>query len=160
MEIKSKHIKNIELVEKFRKILFFQLSLPFPLLVILIIVQFMMINIISGYIITLLYILLGLVIGAAVLFTPYIIYVLIKEYHIGWTITFFVMNVLPYPIVYFIMKDSILLVPWLLTLTILFYLYCFLIKFSVDEWLKEYRIEQQIAEQRNEWEEKKKEWLI
>jgi hypothetical protein len=35
-----------------------------------------------------------------------------------------------------------------------------LIKFSVDDWLREYNWEQQLIEQRKEWEEKKKEGLL
>ncbi len=160
MESKSKYISDIELVEKFRKILFFQLSIPFPLLIGLILIQVIFINFFSGYFITLIEILLGVVIGAAILFAPYIIYVLAREKHYGWIITFFILNILPIPVVYFILRDSFLLVPGLLTLILPFYLYCFLIKFVVDDWLKEYNTEQHLAEQRKEWEERKKEWLI
>jgi hypothetical protein len=35
-----------------------------------------------------------------------------------------------------------------------------LIKFSIDEWIREFNWEQQLAEQRKESEEKKKEWLL
>ena len=69
------------------------------------------------------------------------------------------MVVLPYPVIYLIIGEYILLTAWLLLPVIPFYLYCFLIKFSVDDWLREYNWEQQLIEQRKEWEEKKKERL-
>jgi hypothetical protein len=41
-----------------------------------------------------------------------------------------------------------------------FYFYSFLIKFSVDEWIREYNWNQELIEQRKEQEEKKKEGLL
>jgi hypothetical protein len=41
-----------------------------------------------------------------------------------------------------------------------FYLFCFFIKFSVDEWIREYNWEQQLIEQRKEEVEKQKEGLL
>ena len=70
------------------------------------------------------------------------------------------MVVLPYPIVILINFDNILLTAWLLLPVISFYLYCFLIKFSVDDWIKSYNWEQTLIEERKEREAKSKEGLI
>jgi len=88
------------------------------------------------------------------------LYVLNKERKYGWIALFFFMVVLPYPIIYLIIGDYVLLTAWLLLPIIPFYLYCFLIKFSVDDWLSKYNWEQQLAEQRKEADQKKKEWLL
>jgi hypothetical protein len=160
METQSKHIHNIELVEKFRKILFFQISIPPVFFVLYFVLSSMLTRALILLGLNIFILLLVIIIGAAVIFTPFMIYVLIKEKHFGWVITFFIMVVLPYPLILLINYENILLTAWLLLPVIVFYLYCFLIKYSIDEWLKEYYAEQQLAEQKLEWEEKKKEWLI
>ena len=143
MEFESKHIKDIVEVRRFRKLLYFELS--------------------TSVLFILLYlgvIILYLVVGAAILFTPYMMYVLIKEKHYVWIVIFFFMVVLPYLIVLFINFDNILLTAWLLLPIVLFYLYCFLLKYSVDNWLREYNWEQQLVEQRKEREQREKDYLL
>jgi len=137
IESNSRFIHDIVEARRFRTILFFELSTS----VAFVLFSFYPIN-------------LYIIIFAAILFTPYMLYVLIKERKFGWIIIFFFMVVLPYPVLYLIIGDYILLPAWLLLPVIPFYLYCFLIKFSVDEWLREYNWEQQLIEQRKEWEEK------
>ena len=159
MEFQSKHIKNFELVDKFNKVLSYQITIPPIVYVVVILLQFLIIKSLSILAIILL-ILLGLIVLAAISFTPFILYVLAKEKHYGWMVTFFVMVILPYLIVYPIVKDSILLSPWMIALIIPFFLYCFIIKYAVNEWVKEYNLEMQRKEDKKEWEEKKKEWLI
>ncbi len=151
MEIKSKHIKDIVEVRRFRLILFYELSTS--ALVFLHYIAFF----------TLYYTMfftLYLVIIAAILFTPYMMYVLIKEKRYGWIVIFFFMVVLPYLIVLFINFDNILLTAWLLLPIVLFYLYCFLLKYSVDNWMREYNWEQQLVEQRKEREQREKDYLL
>ena len=160
MDTKSKYIKNIELVERFRKILFFQLSVPLPLSIALLYFSFVLVKTFPVILFVIYLILVGLLIIATITFSFYTIYVLIKEKHHGWIATFFLMILLPIPVVYLIMKDNILLVPWLLSLIPPFYLYWFIIKYAVDEWLKEFYNEQQRFADKIEWEEKRKEWLI
>jgi len=143
MEFNSRFINDVVEVRRFRAILFFELSTS----VSFVLFSFYPIN-------------LYIIIIAAILFTPYMLYVLIKERKYGWIAIFFFMVVLPYPVVYLIIGDYIFLSAWLLLPIIPFYLYCFLVKFSVDEWLREYNWEQQIIEQRKEWEERKQEGLL
>ncbi len=88
------------------------------------------------------------------------LYVLVNERKYGWIIMFFLVVVLPYPLLYLIIGDYILLPAWMLLPIIPFYFYCFIIKFSVEDWLREYTWEQQLVEQRREGEEKKKEGLL
>ncbi|MDZ7626133.1 MAG: hypothetical protein U5J96_16995 [Ignavibacteriaceae bacterium] len=141
-EMKSKFVNDIIELRRFRAILYFELSTAIAF-----ILNFWPIN-------------LYVIVGAAILFTPYMLYVLYKERKYGWIVIFFLVVVLPYPIIYLIVGEYILLTAWLLLPVIPFYLYCFLIKFSVDDWLNNYNWEQQLIEQRKESEEKKKEWLL
>ena len=142
-ETKSKFVNDIVELRRFRAILYFELSTS------------------AGFILSSFWpINLYIIIAAAILFTPYMLYVLIKERKYGWIVIFFLMVVLPYPVIYLIIGEYILLTAWLLLPVIPFYLFCFLIKFSVDDWLREYNWEQQLIEQRKEWEEKKKEGLL
>jgi len=81
---------------------------------------------------------LSIAIIAAILFTTYILYVLIKEKRFGWLITFFIIVVLPVIITYLVSRGSpfsvmsIILIPFSL-----FYLYCFLLRYALDDWIEE-----------------------
>ncbi len=143
MEFKSKHIRDIIEVRRFRTILYFELSTA---------AAFILQNIfpINLYIIVI----------AAILFTPYMMYVIIKEKHYEWVVIFFFTVVLPYPLLYLILGDYILLPAWLLLPIVPFYLYCFLIKYSVDNWLREYNWELQLFEQRKEKAQRDKDLLL
>jgi len=142
-ETKSKFVNDIVELRRFRAILFFELSTS----VAFVLFSFYPIN-------------LYIIIAAAILFTPYMIYVLIKEKKYGWIAIFFFMVVLPYPILYLILGDYILMPAWMLLPVIPFYFYCFIIKFSVDDWLSEYSAEQQFILQKKEQGEKEKERLL
>lgn len=131
IEINSKFINDIVEVRRLRAILFFELSTSAAF----IIQSFWPIN-------------LYIIIGAAILFTPYLLYVLIKERKYGWIIMFFLLVLLPYPVLYLIIGEYILLPGWMLLPIISFYFYCFIIKFSVEDWLREYSWEQQLLQQR------------
>jgi len=54
----------------------------------------------------------------------------------------------------------ILLSAWLLLPIIMIYLYFFLLKYSVDDWLKKYNEHEQLEEEKKEWEEKRKMEMI
>jgi hypothetical protein len=142
-ETKSKFVNDIIELRRFRAILYFDLSTA----AFFILQSFWPIN-------------LYIIITAAVVFTPYMIYVLVKEKKFSWIAIFVFMVVLPYPLLYLIIGDYILLPAWLLLPVIPFYLYCFLIKYDVDDWLSNYNWEHQLFEQRKESEEKKKEGLL
>lgn len=139
IETNSKFINDIVEVRRFRSILFYQLSTSAAF----ILQTFWPVN-------------LYFIIGAAALFTPYMLYVLIKERKFFWILTFFIVVVLPYPVLYLIVGDYILLPGWMLLPIISFYFYCFIIKFSVEDWLREYTWEQYNSQQRNEEEERKR----
>lgn len=139
IETNSRFINDIVEVRRFRAILFFELSTS----VTFFLFSFYPIN-------------LYIIIIAAILFTPYMIYVLVKERKYGWIILFFLVVVLPYPVLYLIIGNYILLPGWMLLPIIPFYFYCFIIKFSVEDWLREYRAEQQLIQQRREEEEQKR----
>lgn len=79
----------------------------------------------------------GLVIIAAVLFTPYLLFVLFKEKRHGW-ITFFILLVLlPLFLVLLFTDDSMYTGIAFNIVLAFFFLYCFLLKFSVKDWLHE-----------------------
>ncbi len=143
IETSSRFINDIVEVRRFRAILYFPLSTS------------------AAFFVQSIYPLnLYIIIALAILFTPYMLYVLIKERKYGWIIIFFLVVVLPYPVLYLIIGDYILLPAWMLLPIIPFYFYCFIIKFSVEDWLREYTWEQHLVEQRRESEEKKNEGLL
>jgi hypothetical protein len=152
MEIESKKlIYDIDLVEKLRKILFFQITIPIPLGGILLLLNIALVR--SGYfevVLLLVKILLGIVIGVVVLFIIFLFYVLIKEKRYGWITIFFFMIVLPYIVILLMFYDFVLLSAWLLVPVILFLFFCFLLKYSVAEWLKDYYAHEEYEEQKRE----------
>jgi hypothetical protein len=103
---------------------------------------------------------LAIVIVAALLFTPYMLYVLFKEKHYGWISFFFFIFVLPYIILLLLFYNYILLTAWLLAPIPLLYCYYFVLKYSVDDWLKEYDAHEQLEEQRRESEQRKKDEMM
>ena len=144
----KKLVYNIALVEKLSKILFVQIVVPLPLSFIFL---FNLAIVRMGVdIVLLLKILLVIIIGAAVLFTPFLFYVLIKEKRYGWITIYFFMVVLPYIIILLIFYNFVLLGAWLLVPVILFYFYCFLLKSSVADWLKDYYTHADYEEQKRE----------
>lgn len=87
-------------------------------------------------------------------FIPYMIYVLLKEGRHGWIIFFNVMTLTP-------LLVSILFLPsyfsiFMLVSVALFYCYCFFLRITVNEWIKERNWSLQLIEQRNEIEKAKK----
>lgn len=86
---------------------------------------------------------------AAALFITYILYVLIKEKRFGWLTAFFIMVVLPVIITYLISRGSsfsvmaIILIPFSL-----FYFYCFLLRYALDDWVEEYEGKIELEEQK------------
>ncbi len=92
MELKPKKIiDNIYLVRRLRKVLLFQLVISIPLLAASIFMEY----IIQRYARNLnlnpefLFYPLVIIIGAAILTTPLLFYVLLKEKRIAWIMTFF-----------------------------------------------------------------------
>jgi len=158
----NKLINNIDLVVKFRKILFFQMFVPLPLYLIFLFLNYTIIKVIKNAFLstTLIFIPLIIVIGVAVIFTPYLFYVLIKEKRYSWMIAFFFMIAVPYIIILLVFFDFVLLSAWLILPIILYYFYCFLIKYSVDDWLKEYYAHEAYEEQKKESAKRKQDELL
>lgn len=91
-----------------------------------------------------------LIIAAAKMAIPFIVYVLIKEKKFGWIVSLLVFIVVPSTIIYFIIRESIFSKYFLLIPFLIFFFYCLLLKNSVRDWLAE-------AEARIEREEMKSE---
>jgi hypothetical protein len=74
---------------------------------------------------------------AAVLFAPYMVYVLLQERKYGW-ITFFVLLILLpiLPVVLFLRHSDYFLIFLSLPLAF-FYFYCFLLKITIRDWIVE-----------------------
>jgi len=97
---------------------------------------------------------------AAILFTPYIFYVLIKEKKYGWIISFFMMTLIPLSLTYILFKDSIFIEALILIPLLSFYIYCYIIKFEVDKWLSDYNWYQERMQQKKERDERIKNEMI
>src|SRR5690606_9246004 len=91
---------------------------------------------------------------AAILFTPYIFYVLSKEKKFGWIILFFIMIIIPELIGYLIFKETLAFEAALLIPLAFFYFYCYLIKYEVDKWIGDYNWHQERLQQKKEREER------
>ncbi len=73
----------------------------------------------------------------AIVFGPYVLFVLYKNGKRGWLITFAVMVGIPIPFA-FLSTGNIVLNAILHFLPLLtFYLYCYLLRFSVGEWISD-----------------------
>ena len=158
MEHRSKIINDVNAVQRFRKLLTVGYSVP-PSAGVLVFAINYIINAarISSPIFQILF---SILFFPPAIFTPYILYVLFNEKRYGWLTTYFLIVILPGIIIFILLWDNISNLGFLFFLILPFYLFCFFIKFSVDDWLREYNWEQQLIEQRKEWKEKKKEGLL
>lgn len=156
MKRKSKIINDINAVQRFRKLLTVGYTIP-PSAGVLVFVINYIINAarISSPIFPILF---SILFFPPAIFTPYILYVLFKEKRFGWIAAYIIMVIIPGVIAITVLGYAYGLI--ILILFAPFYFFCFLIKFSVDEWIREYNWEQQLIEQRKEWEEKKNEGLL
>lgn len=165
MEIKPREIiYNIVLVKRFRIMLLFLVRVSPPLLAALIVIQYIIIRYGSGlkFNTDIFIYPLSVIVGAAVLSTPFILYVLIKEKRSAWIKTFLIMVALPFLLAFIIAYDNIFSIPWMIVLMFPFYLYCYLLKHTLDEWIEEYegqelRKERKIEEVRRMKEEER--WM-
>lgn len=150
-------IKNLSIVQRFRNILFYELRFldGFSLLGVSYFLG--VAQSLTGIAVQ---ILLLVIATAAILFTPYIFYVLIKENKYGWIITFFMMTLIPLTLTYILFKDSIFIEALILIPLLSFYIYCYLIKFEVDKWLADYSWHQERLQQKKEREDRIKNEMI
>lgn len=156
-------IKNFELVQRFRDILYYQRQISNSSFAILLFLRFILFYIMISIGIdpvTIIKIVLGVFVLAALLFTPYIFKVLIKEKKYGWIILFFVMIIIPEVLGYLIFKDTLAFETALLIPLAFFYFYCYLIKYEVDKWISKYNWNQERIQQKKEAEERIKNEMI
>lgn len=152
-------IKDIDAVQRLRKLLVINYTLPPAAAGIFFLGQ---------HVLTLLkisdplfVILIFTAISPPVLVTPFIFYVLYREKRFGWLASYFIMVIIPVSLFFIIFQDSLEYMIWMpFYYMVPFYFYSFIIKFSVDEWIREYNWNQELIEQRKEQEEKKKEGLL
>lgn len=146
-------IKDAIAVQRFRDILFYQSHISTSTYFLYILLRYplyILLTIVTNDPIFIIKLFLWLIVAAAVLFTPYIFYVLIKERKYSWIIIFFIMILIPLLFVHILFlealfHDAIIMIP-----LAFFYLYCYLIKYEVDRWLSEYYSHQEYLQQKKE----------
>ncbi|KAF0162182.1 MAG: hypothetical protein FD188_136 [Ignavibacteria bacterium] len=74
---------------------------------------------------------------AALLFTPFLIYVLIKAKKYTWLISFLIVVLLPVLIMLIISSNALYTTSFLLVQLGMFYVYCFVLRFSVIDWVED-----------------------
>lgn len=77
---------------------------------------------------------LPIIMLVALIFTPYLLFVLYKERRTGWIIGFFIMVILPYALMQIFISGYAAIIASSIPLG-LFYLYCFALKMSTREWV-------------------------
>ena len=153
----QKIIQSINLVQKFRDILYYQRQISnssFALLLVLRYILFYALIAVGIDTVLMFKIIIGVFALAAILFTPYIFYVLSKEKKFGWIILFFIMIIIPELIGYLIFKETLAFEAALLIPLAFFYFYCYLIKYEVDKWIGDYNWHQERLQQKEEREER------
>ncbi|MBS4034856.1 MAG: hypothetical protein KGZ85_10345 [Ignavibacterium sp.] len=151
-------IKDVDTVQRFRDILFYQRQISNSTIFLLLILYIFLPRIwpgITSIMMTIIFIALAIIPVAAILFTPYIFYVLIKEKRFGWIAIFFAMIIIPLLLAHILFKGEFVYEGLMLIPLASFYFYCYLIKFEVDKWLNEYYSFQELLQQKKESEEKK-----
>lgn len=156
-------IKDVDAVQRFRDILYYQTNISTSAYLLYIIIKYplyFLLAILTKDPIFIIKLYFWLIAAAAILFTPYIFYVLVKERKFGWIITFFVMIMIPLLFVHFkfldaLFHDEIILIP-----LAFFYFYCFLIKYDVDRWLSDYYSHQEYLQQEKERAERMRQNLL
>lgn len=146
-------IKDVEAVQRFRNILFYQShisSATYLLYVLLRYPFYVLLTIVTNDPIIVIKLFLWLIVGAAILFTPYIFFVLIKERKFGWIVIFFVMIIIPLLVMHILFLDALFHDAIILIPLASFYFYCYLIKYEVDRWLGEYHSYQELMLQKKE----------
>ncbi len=154
METESKIINNINVVDKFRNLLIANYSIP-PAAAGLF---WLLIRILQYFKITspIFQSLPFIIISPPMLFTPYFLYVLFSEKRYGWLTTYTLLVVFPAIFLIALIWNDFNQIGLLFLLMLPFYVFCFFIKFSVDDWIREYNWEQQLIEQKKEEEERKR----
>ncbi len=85
---------------------------------------------------------------AAAVFTPYLLYVLIKEKKTGWIIFFLISIILPPAAAILLFPIPIISLVTLSLVLVGFYFYCFLLKMSARDWVQEENASRELKEKR------------
>ena len=72
---------------------------------------------------------------AALVFTPFMLYILFQEKKFGWITFFIIIVILPAITVLIFFLHSNYFMFLILIPLVLFYFYCFLLRYTVDDWL-------------------------
>ncbi len=146
MVLNRKVIKDFESVDRLREILYYEFRISNTSYAIFLFVGLLLPRL--GYGVHLIKIILLIFIIAAIILTPYMFYVLVKEERYGWILTYFMMIPLPLTAGYFIFRETLAFEAALLLPLLSFYLYCYLIKYAVDDWIRQYNWTQQLMQQK------------
>jgi hypothetical protein len=148
MSLQKKVITDFEAVDRLREILYYEFRLSNTSYIIFLFFGLLLPRVGLG--LMLIKIILLIFAAAAAILTPYIFYVLIKEERYGWIVTYLIM--IPFPLVagYFIFKDTLAFEAALLIPLLSFYLYCYLIKYAVDDWIRQYNWTRQLMQQKED----------
>ncbi|WKZ69440.1 MAG: hypothetical protein QY331_15875 [Melioribacteraceae bacterium] len=76
---------------------------------------------------------------AAIIFTPFMLYVLYKENKNGWIVFFIILVVIPFILSTIFHFTVSFVFPWYLIVLVVFYFYCFLLRLEVNNWMRERR---------------------
>ncbi len=148
MSLNQKVIQDFKSVDRLREILYYEFRISTTSYILFLFFGLLLPRI--GYGILLIKIILLIFVGAAVILTPYIFYVLIKEERYGWIVTYLLM--IPFPLIagYLVFTDTLAFEAALLIPLLSFYLYCYLIKYAVDDWIRQYNWKQQLMHQKED----------
>lgn len=156
-------IKDVNAVQRFRDILFYQSHISTSAYFLYILLRYplyVLLTILTNDPSFIIKLFLWLIAAAAILFTPYIFYVLIKERKFGWIIIFFVMIIIPLLLVHILFLDALFHDAVIMFPLAFFYLYCYLIKYEVDRWLMDYYSHQEFLLQKKESNERMRQNLL
>ncbi len=148
MSLNQKVIHDLESVDRLREILYYEFRISNTSYVIFLILGYFLPRL--GFGVLLIKIILLVFITAAIVLTPYIFYVLIKEKRFGWIVTYLLM--IPFPLIagYFTFQATLAFEAVLLIPLLSFYLYCYLLKYSVDDWIRQYNWTRQLMQQKED----------
>jgi predicted neutral ceramidase superfamily lipid hydrolase len=94
-----------------------------------------------------------LLIAAALVFTPYMLYVLYKEKRTGWISAFLILIILPLIVILVLPIETTLFLMLSNIPLALFFLYCFILRFEVNSWIREKNAKEQWLAQKKKSEE-------
>lgn len=162
-EDNRRQIKDVDSVQRFRDILFYQSHISTSTYFLYILLRYpfyVLLTILTNDPFFIMKLFLWIIVTAAIIFTPYIFYVLIKEKKFGWIIIFFVMILITLLFVHILFRDALFHDAIIMIPLSFFYFYCYLIKYEVDRWLSEYYSHQEYLQQKKESNERMRQNLL